>query len=364
MTDQDIASIRLSNHHLDNSSFENPRDVVGWLGAVQAQDYHAAKWTLGLRMKTATDQGIEQAFNEGSILRTHVMRPTWHFVLPEDIRWMLALTAPRVHAFGAYMYRKEELDKALFDRAHKILAKALENGKQLTRTELAHALKESGINASGQRLAYIIMHAELDAVICSGARRGKQFTYALLEDRVPKAPKLSREESLAKLALTYFTSHGPAQQKDFAWWSGLAIKDAQEGLESVKSKLVQEKIGDKTYWFSPHAQKVTHKSPTVFLLSIFDEYTIAYRDRSALGGERYFEKLIAMGNALTSVIILDGKIVGTWKRILKKEHVDITVSPFFAFDKAQRLALYTASESYGKFHQMAVKTSIVSPALK
>src|SRR5262245_24524323 len=171
------------------------------------------------------DDSIDELFNEGKILRTHVMRPTWHFVMPEDIRWMLKLTAPRINAVSAYYFRKMELDQAVLARSNAAISKAL-RGKHLTREELGQVLGRAKIDAKGLRLIYLMIRAELDAVICSGPLRGKQFTYALLDERVPKCRTLKRDEALAELTIRYFTSHGPALLRDFVWWSGLTITDA------------------------------------------------------------------------------------------------------------------------------------------
>src|SRR5437773_6733489 len=220
MNNLEIAHGRLHNQHVTRRTLETPQTLVEWLGAVQAQDYAAAKWALGLRLHGMTDDNIEQAFTDGKILRTHVMRPTWHFVSPADIRWLLALTAPRVRAASAYYNRKLELDAAFFRRTHAVLANALQGGKQLTRDELASALQQAGIATEGeQRVTHIMMRAELDGIICSGARRDKQFTYALLDERAPQTRMLDRDEALAELARRYFTSHGPATLQDFVWWS-------------------------------------------------------------------------------------------------------------------------------------------------
>jgi len=331
---------------------KTPGDVVAWLGAVQAQDFAAAKWALGMRMDKATDADIEKAFNDGAILRTHVMRPTWHFVAPQDIRSLLALTAPRVHAANAHMYRKLELDNDLLSRCHAVFTKALRGKNYLTRSELANCLAENRIKAAGQKLAYIVMHAELEAVICSGPRRGKQFTYALLEERAPQAKKLRRDEALAQWARRYFASHGPAQLKDFVWWSGLTLQDAQRGVDLAAPQLAHEIIDGKTYWFFPNTKTIKPQAPAALLLSIYDEYTIAYKDRSALGGERYAEKLLAMGNALNSVLILDGKIAGTWKRVIKKGMVEITMNPFSPLRKDEHEAVKAAVAGYGEFLEM------------
>src|SRR6266702_3694762 len=228
-THPNIAHQRLHNQLITQQTFEKAGDVVKWLGAVQAQDYAAAKWALGLRMQNSTDE---------IILRTHVMRPTWHFVLPADIRWMLALTAPRVLATIAYYDRTLGLDDTVFTHTNTVLAKALQGGKQLTRDELASVLQQAGIATDNlQRTGHVLMHAELDGIICSGARRGKQFTYALLDERTPQARTLDRGEALAEFARRYFTSRGPATLQDFVWWSGLTVADARTGLEMVTSQL-------------------------------------------------------------------------------------------------------------------------------
>ena len=211
----DLIRRRLANQRLLRSSFRTPAEVVSWLGAMQSQDYPGAKWAIGLRA-AVTDEDVERAVDEGAIVRTHILRQTWHFVARDDIRWMLALSGPRVNAISAHYYRKMELDERTFTRSRTVFERALRDGRSLTRPELGAALRREGITASGTRLAFLTMRAELDAVICNGPRRGKQFTYALLEERVPHAPSIDRETALATLARRYFTSHGPATLEDFA----------------------------------------------------------------------------------------------------------------------------------------------------
>ncbi len=350
-TNPDIAHQRLYNQHLAAAPFEKPEEVVQWLGAVQAQEYAHAKWALGLRMQDVPDTVIEQAFTTGAILRTHVMRPTWHFVTPADIRWLLALTAPRVNAVNAYMYRQLELDDALFLQSNAVIAKALEGERYLTRLELGAALAQAGIVAGGMRLGYIVHRAELDAIVCSGPRRGKQFTYALLDERAPQVKTLERDEALAELARRYFTSHGPATLKDYSWWSGLTAADAKAGLEMVKSHFEQAVIEGNTYWFSPHVLTPAGASPTAHLLPAYDEYTIAYKDHRAILDPQYLKQVIS-GNGI--VIVINGHIVGTWKRILKKDMVIITPTLFTPLGQAEDQALNEAVLRYGKFLDLKV----------
>jgi hypothetical protein len=351
-----IAHQRLHNQLITQRTFEKTADVVRWLGAVQSQDYAAAKWALGLRVQNSTDEIIEQAFADGAILRTHVMRPTWHFVSPADICWLLALTAPRVNAGNASWYRRLELDDALFMRSNAVLAKALQGGKQLTRAELMSVLQRAGIATDDlQRFTYIIMRAELDGIVCSGSRRGKQFTYALLGERAPQARTLDRDEALAELAGRYFTSHGPATLQDFVWWSGLTAADARAGLEMVTSHLMHEVIDGQTYWFSTSASPAKDLSQMVYLLPNYDEYVVGYTDRSAIFDAEHMHKLDARGNVLFQhTIVLDGRVVGTWKRTLKKEAVILTPSLFTPLNEAETRALAASAERYGAFLDRSV----------
>ncbi len=355
MTNLDIAHRRLHNQLISRQTFEKPSDVVQWLGAVQAQDFAGAKWALGLRIEGATDESIEQAFADGTILRTHVMRPTWHFVAPADIRWMLMLTAPRVNAANAYYYRRLELDDAIFTRSNAALVKALQGGKQLTRPELVSVLRRAGIAADDLlRFAHIIMHAELDGIICSGARRGKQFTYALLEERAPQARTLERDEALAEFARRYFTGHGPATLQDFVWWSGLSVADARAGLAMVTSQLIHEVVGGQTYWFSTSTAPAHDLSRTIYLLPNFDEYTVGYTDRSAVFDAADATKFDARGNVLNHVIVLNGRVAGTWKRTMKKDTVNITPSLFAPLNEAETRAFAASANSYGAFLNSSV----------
>ena len=356
MTNLDIAHQRLHNQLITRRTFEKPGDVVEWLGAVQAQDYAAAKWAVGLRLQGTTDDDIEQAFTRGAILRTHLMRPTWHFVSPADIHWMLALTAPRVNAVNAYYYRKLALDDAVFMHSNAVLAKALQGGKQFTRPELASVLQQAGIATDDlQRFTHIMMRAELDGIVCSGARRGKQFTYALLDERAPQARTLDRDEALAEFARRYFTSHGPATLQDFVWWSGLTVADARASLELVTPQLMHEVVDGQTYWFSMSTPPAKDLSPTAYLLPNYDEYIVGYTDRSAVFDASHTNKLDPRGNVLFNhTIVMDGRVVGTWKRTIKKDAVIITPSLLTPLNDAETRAFAAAANRYGAFLDMSV----------
>jgi hypothetical protein len=361
MTNSTIAHQRLANQRISDNPFARPAEVVQWLGAVQAQDFAGAKWALGLRMHAATDDIVEQAFTEGAILRTHVLRPTWHFVTPADIHWLLALTAPRVHALNAPYYRKLELDHDLFQRSTTALKQALQGGNQLTRDEVRGVLAQAGIATAGElRMNYILMRAELDGVVCSGARRGKQFTYALLSERAPQVRHLERDHAVAELAQRFFLSRGPASVQDFARWSGLTVTDARAGLEAVKGQLQHEPVDGQSYWRSPSTPAVHEHAPAAVLLSIYDEYISGYKDRSAMVEPSYGAKLQTLGNALTAIVVVDGQVVGTWKRRLRKDAVVIETDIFAALTNAESHAVATAIDQYAAFLQLPALSAVAS----
>jgi hypothetical protein len=322
---------------------------------VQAQDYAAAKWAVGLRMKDGSDAALDRSLADGTIIRTHVMRPTWHFVTPADIRWMLDFTAPRVKAVLSYNSRKLGLDASLYKRCGSALAKALQGGKQLTRLELVAILKQRGIKTNNLGFIHILLHAELDAIICSSGRRGRQFTYALLEERVPHVQKLDRDEALAELTRRYFASHGPATVQDYAWWSGLTIADAKSGIELLKPRIKNEVVDGQTYWYAASMPPVKDNPHTAWLLPAFDEYMVGYTDRTVIIDPQHSKKLEgAAGALLNNSLVIDGRIVGTWKRTLKKYAVAIELKLLTSLNNAQTRALDTAIDRYAKFLDLPV----------
>jgi hypothetical protein len=355
----DIARQRLHNQRLLGPRFARPEDAVRWLGAVQSQDYAGAKWALAQRTEGATDAALDDLFAAGAILRTHVLRPTWHFVLPEDIRWLLALTAPRVHTANAHYYRRLELDDALLRRGDALLAAALQGGKHLTRPELAAALRAGGIEAGGPRLGYLLMHAELEALICSGPRRGKQFTYALLAERAPDARTLDRDEALAELTGRFFASHGPATPHDFAWWSGLTVTEARTGIELAKPRLAQETLDGKTYWFAPPATTAPAESPVVHLLPNYDEHIVAYKDHGPSLDPAIRPRLVPDTPALLAhLVAVDGLVVGGWRRTIQRNEAVIETDLLRPLSNTEQAALGAAADGYGRFLGLPARLSL------
>ncbi len=356
MTTTDILRHRLYNQRLNAIKFQNLTEAVAWFGAVQSQDYPNAKWAVGQRVSNATDETLEQAFTDGKILRTHVMRPTWHFVAPQDIRWMLKLTAPRIKAIMRYYSRQVGLDEEVFTHSQKVLTKALQGKKQLTRLELGTKLHEAGISVKTLALGFIASFAELDGVICSGPRKGKQFTYMLLDERAPQAKSLDRDESLAQLAKRYFQSHGPATLQDFVWWSGLTTADAKRGIE-LNTHFIEEEIDRKKYWFTKALPPPIPQ--TTYLLPNYDEYTIAYKNREAFWNEEFVKHLDTRANPLFQhMIVMNGRIIGTWKRTLKKDSVIIEFQFFTKPTEKEYKEFKSATDRYAKFFGV---TAVLSP---
>ena len=346
-----IAGARLRAQRLTGKSFGDAVEAVRRLGAVQAQDYPAAKWGLAQRLDGATDAVLDQLYDQGDILRTHVLRPTWHFVLPEDIRWLLQLTGPRVMAGTAGRWRQLEIDREVIARSRAAWHAALAGGRSLTRPELGSVLGAAGISPEGQRLPHLLMALELEGFLASGPRRGAQLTWALLEERAPASPSMGPEDSLRELALRYYRSHGPAQLQDFAWWSGLTLADARRGLALAGTNLETRSIDGKDYWHDPGLDWRPVRDGVVHLLPNFDEYTVGYRDRSALMHASYpfRPELFAFSSILSNIVTAGGELRGSWRRVTTSGGVRVEVRPLAPLARSVRAGIDEAVRRYARF---------------
>jgi hypothetical protein len=343
----DILQLRLYNQLLTHKKFKTAGEVVSWFGAIQSQDFEGAKWALGQRIEGSTEAIIQQAYDKGEILRTHMMRPTWHFVSPADIKWMLALTASRVNAACAGTFRQVQLDDKIFKTSNAIITKALQKGKPLTRNELKIALQQKKIQTDDIRMICLLLKAEIDGLICSGPRQGNQFTYMLLEDRISNAISFNKDEALAALTKRYFNSHGPATIKDFAWWSGLTITDAKKGVELIKPYLLNEKVENEIFWFSFSMAAIKETKPAIHLLPAFDEYTVAYKNRNII-----LHRASATQSSLeilNPVILQKSQVIGKWKRVIDKKNVIIKTIPFVSLSQSANKNIRAIARSYAKF---------------
>jgi hypothetical protein len=362
---REIVARRLRAQGLTGAGSARPEDVVGRLVAVQAQDYGPAKWSLGVRLAGATDAQVERAFASGAILRTHVLRPTWHFVLPADIRWLLTATAPRIRARDARRYAQLGLDGDTLRRSAAALVAALRGGNRLTRREAAAVLTAAGIDVEGQRLPYLLMAAELDALICSGPRRGKQHTYMLLEERAPGARDLPRHEALAELARRFFTGHGPATAKDFSVWATLTLAEARAAIEAAWPELLAEDVGGLRFWASATRpgsggeRPAPPPSPTVHLIQGYDEIVMGYTETKPLLARPGSPWQPATPPVFRLVVLLDGGVAGFWRPRPKKDRVSIEVAPMEPFAGPAAAALEAEASRYGAFLGLPAEVRIV-----
>ncbi len=350
MTISDLTSQRLHNHNLLQDA-KSPQEVLRSLGAIQSQDFVGGKWAIGLRCKT-TDAALQKMFDEGRILRTHILRPTWHFVAPEDIRWIQELTAPRVHAFNKYYYKKLGIDEAVVKKSQKLLHDTLRGGNQLTRTQIVELFVKAGLgDAKGLGVGYILIFSELKALICSGAMQGKQHTYALVEDRAPQAISLPRDKALAELTRRFFTAHGPAQIADFAWWSSLTTAEIKEGIALAKLKTLE--IDGKTYYYAKQAP-TSIPSPVAHLLPNYDEYFIAYKDRAAFSNRFKVSRAPSYEDLSYHLLAMDGQLAGGWKRQITSKAYTVKLNPFMTFTAEQQKALGAATKRLSDFAGLPV----------
>lgn len=341
-----IVRRRLAVQRLVGERLGSAAEVVGRLGAVQAQEFAEAKWSLGERVAGATDAEVQAAFDRGEILRTHVLRPTWHFVAREDLRWLLRLTRPRVHALNKYMYARSDLDERVLGRGDEVLAAALEDGGPQTRRDLAGRLRAAGIDREGLALGYLLMHAELEERIVSGPLRGKQQTYDLLERRASAAmgDTWPRERALTELILRYFRSHGPATVRDFTAWSSLTVSEVRAGLAEVGDALERAEDEQGRVWYAAPDPDPPPATTGGHLIPMYDETIVAYQDlRVVLAHDA------ARPDLIERCIVVDGRTVGTWRRTLSARAVTVEARLFGPLDPQQTAALEAATERFGRF---------------
>jgi hypothetical protein len=325
------------------------------MGAIQAQDYAMAKYATGIRLKNATDQTIEEAINKAEIIRTHVLRPTWHFVVANDIRWMLQLTAKNLNRALSSNNKRLELDEKTFTKTNRIIEKLLLGGKHLTRKEIMAALEKKGIKTNDLRAGHIMFRAETDLVVCNGIKREKQFTYALFDERIPSTKKFTMEEALAELALRYFQSHGPATLHDFTWWSGLSVSDSKNGLELIKSKLVAVKNKGAVYWYVRDSPLQKTKGNKIIFLPAYDEFLISYKSREISLDPTFASKSYTTNGIFNPIIVHNAKVIGTWRPQYKKEIV-IRENFFIKPTEKQKQLCTKAAKEFGRFLENEIRT--------
>jgi hypothetical protein len=346
-----IIQLRLSNQLLARNTLNDPVDVVRHMCAMQAQDYLASLWAVALRTGSSSEKEIEQAIASGKIVRSWPMRGTLHYVLPDDLKWMLKLMTPRILSGQIKRFLREfEIDTEVLNKSRALLINHLSGGKKLARTEVYRLLEEGGISAKGQRGLHIIWYLAQEGTLCFGPREGKQPTFVLFDEWIPHSRELSNEEALAEICFRYFASRGPATLADLTWWTGLTSTAAKTALELVRSKLTSIRYNDKEYWMTIGNKPLETTGNHYHLLPSFDEYLIAYTDRSLMLGKYTLKDVVPFSNGMFFPVIFEnGMIIGTWKRTLLKNTVKIDFSPFEPFTKNQEKEIQKINEAYRQF---------------
>jgi hypothetical protein len=348
-----IANIRLFCQQIYNQQFINIVELVEWMGAIQAQDFLMAKWGIGLRTKNTTEQIIEEVYNKGEIIRTHIMRPTWHIVSAYDLTWMMNLTSQRILNSAKGRLTELELTDEVLIKCTKIIEKSLLIETNLTRSDIAEKLNIHKIITNENRLSHILFYLELKSVICSGPIVNNKLTYALFQQRVQYIKNLTYDEALAKLAGRFFKSHGPATINDFIWWSGLTSREAKIAIELIKSNFIAETLGSEKYWFS-EPLRINLKN-TVSLLPAYDEFLISYKNRSASISEHLVKHAISSNGIFRPIIIINGQVAGAWKRSIKKNNVEIKLKFFTSINKSNKELIKIEIEKFEHFIGKPVK---------
>jgi hypothetical protein len=343
-----IEDIRIRSHQLGNSGFNEPEKLIAWMGAIQAQDYNMSKWALGIRLKSATIKDIETALNKGKILRTHVMRPTWHLVAAEDIRWMLQLSKERIKSSCASRDRNLEITEELYSKCNRLIENILKDNNHLTRQELSLALTKAGIAVDTSRMIHFMMRAEIEGIICSGIDKGNRQTYSLIDERVPPAKMLHKEEALATLATKYFRSHPPASLQDFVWWSGLSVSDAKQAIHLIQTELLTIRFHESPLWVHQSYSEESESFNTFHFLPAFDEYVIAYKDRTSILEMEHHPKAFSKNGIFHPVIVSNGRVIGTWQKTGNKNRIAIRPA-FFEATKSDDDRLKIAESRYKAF---------------
>jgi hypothetical protein len=344
---------RLHTQQIAQQQFHQPNELLNWMGAMQAQDYEMSKWAVALRLPDANENKIETALNNGELIRTHILRPTWHIVSSENLRWMLDLSAPQLSRTLNSYSKSVGMDGKTLLQSEKIILKLLAKKNHCTRDEIMSILQKEKINTDGYRSAHIMFHCELNGLVCNGIRKGKEITYALLDERVLQSKKINRDEALAKLATIYFQSHSPATLKDFSWWSGLNQTDAKKAIDFISKNLEKFEMGEQTYFVSTplsfgEGQGV--RLNEIHLLPAFDEYIISYNHRFDVIDKNHAPKVFTNNGIFKPMIVHDGKIIGIWKRTLAGKKLKTEIFPFEKISKQTELKIEKKMEGFKNYH--------------
>ena len=346
-------SARLLNQQLVCPQFSKPQEVVAWMGAMQAQDYRMMRWAVAMRTKTPNAKAFEKAFNEGKIVRTHLFRTTWQLVAGEDLKWMLdlcresALRGLRSWMKTNQVFIPEPEQAAVQQLFHDYLSRHRIARKQ----DFAAFLEDRNFPMTDQRLSYHIRLAEYTGLLCSGdlnpGPAGKN-SYALVEEKLPDAHTLPREEALAQLARKYFRSHGPATLEDFAWWSGIGINACKQGMDALGQELIRLRWKGLDFFLHEDCRSRGFRSGRIHLLPPYDEYLIGYKSRHVSLHPDHSHRAHNNSGIFWPVLLQDGEVVGNWSAAAGKLTLDI-FHPDATLDALDARALDAESARYFRF---------------
>ena len=338
------------SQQLANPMFDDPKDLVSWMGAVQAQERVMSKWAIGLRMKNPSLQKVEKALETGELVRTHVLRPTWHITAAEDIRWMLQLSEKNVKQAILNWGKSVGIDEQMSKKFNKEIVKILKDGNHLTKPEIEDEVVRQGFITNKRPVNTLLSLAEVAGLICNGVERDKKHTYALMDERIPAGKDYHKDEALATLAQKYFRSHSPASLQDFVWWSGLTTKDAKNAIKLVENELIYNKFTDPNLilhemWLErlPHTDIIFH------LLPPFDEYLISYKDRCHVLLIEDYPKAFNNYGTFYPVVLCGGDILGNWEKISKNGQISFKISYFDELIIVPTKIIKNAEERYRNF---------------
>lgn len=324
----ELLYMRLQNQLLGSHELKEPQDIVSWMGAMQSQTFDLARWAIGIRLQSKSVEDVNEALNTGKIIRTHILRPTWHFVSADDFYWMFDLSNPRLKSACRSSCKIHKADESLIYKCIPVVEKALLGGKHLIKQEIVELLSFQGFSVDNQFVTLVLSCAEIEGVLVNGRLRGSKHTYTLVEEWNPRKKTLHRDEALLLLARKYFTSHGPATIQDFTWWSGLTLTECRKALEMAKEELVCERVNGRDFWLRSDSKIASVADLSTLLLPPFDEYVVSYKDRSEFIEEGHYGKVMTKNGLFSPTVMLDGEIVGSWKKTAQKEALHIDLSFF------------------------------------
>jgi hypothetical protein len=352
-TAREILRLRLAGQFIAPAGSADVAATVRHMVALQAQDFGGSLWAVGLRARGSTRTAVLAAMGRGEIVRTLPMRGTLHLVASEDLRWMLSLTAARTLRSAATRFRNLGLDRSTLDAAELIVRNSLAGGGSLARDEFMALLSANHIAPDGQRGYHVIFYLCQMGLVCWGPPRGTQQALVLVDEWIPPAPDRDRQELLESFALRYFASHGPATERDFAWWTKLTLADVRAAISELGDRLVSLSHGGADYLIPAATIEAAGRGrlgSSVHALPGFDEYLLGYQDRSIALADEHFLSIVPGNNGIfLPMVVAQGEIVGTWRRVAKSKEAAIAPEHFAEADPALEAGFRRAAGDYARF---------------